>query len=216
MASLLLPYSTQLFNDLPDLHTAQQIFLSRGGMKMIDHLFMPIIEKHGLEAQLGVGLVHRHFDLRDDEKLVEFNSISIPWANQQGDDYSGGEIIPHAWAIHQGKLFPYEFYFSPLGKDAPFDFGAISNFLSDFMQAIEENALEKCISLRLLPYEGFTGALEFTNGRANINLTPTQVPEDGWDGTTETTWFFESEYPKQKRVCRCLGPPNHMHYQCQF
>jgi hypothetical protein len=72
MAKLLQPYSTHAFNTLPELHTAQDSFTSKGGKNLVDEVFKPMIEKHKLEAKLGVGLLHRHFDLEGSEKLVEF------------------------------------------------------------------------------------------------------------------------------------------------
>jgi hypothetical protein len=212
MAAVLQPYSTDAFNTLPDLHTAQESFVSKNGMDLVDNLYKPMIEKYQLEAKLGVGLLHRHFDLEGSEKLVEFNNISLPWQNHNGDDYSGGKIVPNAWAVSGNKLLPYEFYYSPLGRDSPFDFDATSKFLSEFMQATSELGLEHTLCLRLFPHVGFTGALELTEGRANINLSPDQVTEHDWDNTTETMWFFEPEYMRQKRVCRCSGPTVHMHF----
>lgn len=72
-------------------------------------------------------------------------------------------------------VIPYEFYFSPLGHDARIDLDANSSFLREFIQCIRESGLEKTVGLRLFPHLNFTGALEITEGRANINLTPDQV-----------------------------------------
>ena len=83
--------------------------------------------------------------------------------------------MPNAWTIRSGRLVPYEFYFSTLGHDRSFDFDAVSAFLTDFLQLIDGSGLERCNSLRLFPHKGFTSALECTNRRANINLTPNQV-----------------------------------------
>ena len=101
-----------------------------------------MVEKYQLEAKLGVGLLHCHVNLQDSEKLVEFNNISLPWKNQNGDDHSGGKIVPNAGAVNGDKLFPYEFYCSPLGRDSPFDFEATGSFLSEFMPTTPEFGLE--------------------------------------------------------------------------
>jgi hypothetical protein len=175
MAVVMQCYSTLLFNTFLDLHTVKERFESKGGMDLVNGIFKPIIERHQLEAKLGVGLLHRHFELGGNEKLVEFNNISLPWSAQAGDNHSGGKIIPNAWAICDGKILPYEFYFSPLGQDRPFDFDKATAFLADFIQVIEEKGLDKVIAIRLFPHEGFSGALELTEGRANINLSPDQV-----------------------------------------
>ncbi|PGG99129.1 hypothetical protein AJ79_08693 [Helicocarpus griseus UAMH5409] len=141
-------------------------------MDLIENILKPMVEKHKLEAKLGDGLLHRHFDLEEPEKLVEFNNISISWKNYKWDDCSEGKIVPNAWTIRRGSLVPYEFFFSPRGRETPFDFSSASAFLDEFIEAVERMGLESVVSLRLFPHKGYTGALEFTDGRANINLSP--------------------------------------------
>ncbi|RDL30699.1 uncharacterized protein BP5553_10044 [Venustampulla echinocandica] len=175
MAQVLQPYSTRVFNTLPELHMAQDSFMIKGGKGLVDNVFKPMIEKHGLEAKLGVGLLHRHFDLEGSEKLVEFNNISLPWNSDREDSHNGGKVLPSAWVVRNGGLIPYEYYFSPLGRCGRVR-GRTDNMPS------------------LFPHIGFTCALEVTEGRANINLSPDQVAEGGWEDSTETMWFFEPEY----------------------
>lgn len=175
MAEVLQPYSTNIFNTIPELHKARDSFTSKDGKALVDKVFRPMIESHKLEAKLGVGLLHRHFDLNGSEKLVEFNNISLPWNSDNGDGHNGGKVLPNAWVVRDGKLIPYEFYFSPLGRDSHFDFDTVGPFIREFMQTVAEYDLEQTICLRLFPHVGFTGALEVTEGRANINLSPDQV-----------------------------------------
>lgn len=174
MAEVLQPYAADIFNTLPDLPTAKESFVSNGGLDLIDKVLKPLIEGFKLESKLGVGLLHRHFDLQASEKLVEFNNISFPW-NSIIEEHSGGKILPSAWAVKDGSLIPYEFYYSPLGRDSHFDFDTAEPFVRRFMQAVRESNLEQTLSLRLFPGEEFSGALEITEGRANINLLPDQV-----------------------------------------
>ncbi|KAE8367094.1 hypothetical protein BDV27DRAFT_124462 [Aspergillus caelatus] len=103
------PYSISAFNSLPDLYHAQEGFKTNGGPELVNNVLRPLIVQHGLESTLGVGLLHRHFDLSDKEKLVEFNNVSTPWKNQQGDKHSGGRILPCAWMIDGNGFVPYEF-----------------------------------------------------------------------------------------------------------
>ena len=174
MAEVLQPYSADVFNTLPDLPTAERSLVSRGGPDLVNELLKPMIEKYQLEGKLGVGLLHRHFELGETEKLVEFNNISLPWKSNN-DDHSGGKILPSAWAVKDNKLTPYEFYYSPLGRDDHFDFGTARSFVREFIEAVNQFGLEQTLSLRLFPGDGFTGALEITEGKANINLLPDQV-----------------------------------------
>ena len=81
MSMALDPYSVDVFNTLPDLQSAQADLLAHGGKEMVYRHFKPLIKKYMLQENIGIGLLHRHFELNDDEKLVEFNSISMPWEN---------------------------------------------------------------------------------------------------------------------------------------
>lgn len=111
--------------------------------------------------------------------------------------------MPDSWVIRDGTLIFSKFFFSSICHDTGVDFATAGLFLREFLDAIAEYGLEKSICFRLFPHVGLTGALECTEGQANINLSPNQVPENSWENSTETKWFFEPEYLKQKPVCRC-------------
>ncbi len=141
MAQVLQPYRADVFNTLPDLPTAEKNFASGGGPDLVDKVLKPMMERYQLKSKLGVGLLHRHFELQDSEKLVEFNNISLPW-NSNGDEHSGGKILPSAWAVKDGSLTPYEFYYSPLGRDSHFNFDTAEPFVRQFIQAIRKSKFE--------------------------------------------------------------------------
>ena len=103
MAGPLHAYSSDMFNELPDLPMAEESFVSKGGTDLVDKILRPIIEKYQLQGKFVVGLLQRHFELDGSEKLVEFNNISLPW-KVTSDEYSGGGIVPSAWAICKGGL----------------------------------------------------------------------------------------------------------------
>jgi len=122
MADVLQPYSVAEFNKIPDLYHANTAFLDKDGEKFVRDVFCPLVLKHGLEDYLGAGMLHRHFPLKESEKLVEFNNISMPWSHQGSDDsHSGGMILPRAWLLKDDKLMPYEFFFSPPNKKKSLD-----------------------------------------------------------------------------------------------
>ena len=66
-------------------------------------------------------------------------------------------------------------YILVLGRDNDFNFSIAKPFISQFIRTIKDFNLEQTLSLRLFPGDGFTGAFELTEGRANINLLPDQV-----------------------------------------
>jgi hypothetical protein len=178
MAEVLQPYSVTQFNKILDLHDASTVFHAKDGMKFVNDVFGPLVKKHGLEAKLGISIAHRHFSLKGSEKLVELNNIAVPWKNQDGDDnHTGGNILPNAWLLVDGKLMPYEFFFSPTGKEKTLDLTQekFRAFLDQFVAAAKDSNLDDVVALRMFPYLGYKGGMELTEGRANIVLKPGQV-----------------------------------------
>lgn len=178
MTEILQPYSVSRFNKIPDLHHGTTSFHAKDGMKFVSEVFGPLVLKHGLEDQLGITILHRHFDLKEPEKLVEFNNIALPWKNQgQDDSHSGGKILPNAWLLDNGKLMPYEFFFSPFNQDKSVDLtqDKVRTFLDEFVKAAKYSSLDQIFALKMFPGIGFTGGLEFSEDRANIVLKPGQV-----------------------------------------
>jgi hypothetical protein len=182
MAEVLQPYRVQRFNAILDLADARGAFAANDGEAFINSVFIPLVKKRSLEEKVGLGLLHRHFDLEDGEKLVEFHNISTPWSVDI-DEISlpvGGEILPTSWRIQDGKFMPYEFYFAPLnGRPTfkSFDLTDLSirGFLKEFVHATKIANLEGYISLRLCPEGDFDKTLKITQPRANVNLSNSQV-----------------------------------------
>ena len=48
--------------------------------------------KHDVYHDLAVCLIHRHFDMTDNEKLVEYGAVSTPWSYTQADNNMMGRI----------------------------------------------------------------------------------------------------------------------------
>lgn len=199
---------------------------------MIERIFKPLILRHKLECVFGIGLLHRHFKLYGGEKLIEFDDkLALPVElGDVEDEFPGGKILPSGWAVVDGKLEPYEFYFEPLaGKEL--DYNRVGAFLTEYLEIVKAMGLEKTLCLRLFPGEGYVGGLEITIGRTNWNLSPDEVcyrwflspltqavhslslkvPEGGWEGATETMWFFDPRWIKEKRACFCQDMRGNTH-----
>jgi hypothetical protein len=154
MASVLQPCSVAGFNKIPDLHPAKTAFHANDGPRFLCEVFRPLVEKHELTSQFGIGILHRHSALKDREKLVEFNNMSTPWKNQASDDsHFGGKIYPMAWLLTDGKLMPNEFFFSPLDQKKPVDLiqDRFRLFLDEFVKAARYSNLDGIVALRMFP-----------------------------------------------------------------
>ena len=196
-ASVLQPYDVNHFNKLPTIHEATASFNAKNGETFVNEVFKPLLLKHNLESVVGIGLLHTHFSLKHSEQCVEFNNISVPWdlpaTASSENELHEGKILPCAWLITEGKkLMPYEFIFSPLGRDKTLNFSdaRVLAFLDEFLCRLGEHGLSSTLALRLIPQRGEFGGLEVTEGRANIMLAPGQFNEEYLEGANETMWFF--------------------------
>jgi hypothetical protein len=174
MAQILHPCTPTVFNNIPSLHDSASAFTAKDGDDYITSVCQPLVQEPGLEPVLGIGLLHRHFELRPNEKLVEFNNISVPWLHPyDNEEHSGGKILPNTWLLdsNSGLLLPYEFFFSPLGRDKSIDLDSLQPFLTEFSHSVKEAGLQDTLALGLFPHAGYQGGLEITEGRVNTNLT---------------------------------------------
>jgi hypothetical protein len=169
-------YQPDLFHSLPTLFSAGTDLIARDGIRIIWEEFRNIFESHNEASTFGLGLLHRHFDLNDAERLVEFNETSTPWNVEGSADLLGGSIRPQSWLFTaDGKVVPYEFYFAPHNAGEELSLEKKSAFLEDVFAALKKHGLRDLVGLRLYPGEGYEGRVELTEGRANINFHPSQV-----------------------------------------
>lgn len=211
------PFSPSTFHKALSIYSAGAALKTRDAAAFINSTLAPIIREHGMEFQSGVGLVHRHFDLESEEILVEFNDITLPWTCEPGltttDAGFNSLIYPIAWMLQetdgQQNWMPYEFAFSPTaGKDSWVvnldNSPAKQAFLAAFTAALTKGGFQDLLGLRARPGPGFQGTLEFTEGRANINLKSGQyeIAEGQTMVYTDMMWFYDPEFTKNR--CRCL------------
>jgi hypothetical protein len=138
MAQVLHPYTPTVFNNIPSLHGSASASKAKDGDDYIASVCQPLVQEHGLEPALGIGLLH---ELHLNEKLVEFNNISVPWLHPYDNvEDSGGKILPNAWLLdsNSGQLMPYEFFFSPFGRDKSIDLDSLQPFLTEFSHSMNK------------------------------------------------------------------------------
>jgi hypothetical protein len=174
-----IPYGVDLFNQLPGIDRCDKDFCKKNGVEFVDTIARKLVWKYGLAKVFGFGLLHRHFALGEDEKLVEHNNVTTPWDDSEKakEHRKGGTILPDAWIVTgDDSLMAYEFNFSPMNKRSDVDYESkdVQSFISDFTQAVQEAGLEKILGLRRWP-EDFKGGMERTEGRANVFFGPGEV-----------------------------------------
>jgi len=205
-------YQPQLFQRLESLHTAGTEFNSRQCYDILWSEFREIFEKHGQTSNFGLSLLHRHFDLYDTERLVEFNDTATPWKLSTNTNLLEGSIRPQSWLFtDNGTIVPYEFFFAPHNAEGEITLEDKEQFLMEVNQALEKHGFRHLVGIRLCPGKDYEGRVELTEGRANINLRPNQVPTSA--KALEAAWFFNQ--PNKRVLCYCVeASRGHSHNRC--
>lgn len=64
-------YAPSTYNDLPTLSNAGMAFEEKNGEDLITNQFRALFLQYNMERIFGLILLHRHFELSEEERLVE-------------------------------------------------------------------------------------------------------------------------------------------------
>ncbi len=116
-AAAVASYSHDLFQRLPTLEDAKTNFAKVNGQDLVENFFRTLFVKARMDRVFGLTMLHRHFDLPDNEKMVEYGGTSTPWA---ATIPGMKDPQPAIWAFDvDGPLKPTEFRYSET-QDNPF------------------------------------------------------------------------------------------------
>jgi len=174
----------------------------RGGQGMIFQELGPLFIKHNIAEKYGIGILHRHFDMAPNERLVEVNHVSTPW--REGDcERTGASIVPTSWLFRGNQLIPYEFSFVGLGaknkagRTQPSEY---PQFLQELATTLKKFKLHRYLALVVHPGPEYQGSVEFTAARANITVHPTEV---SIPHTLDAAFFFDPGYNERGLQMKC-------------
>jgi hypothetical protein len=223
--NLLDNYSAAEFNSIPYLSEQNDEFQTRDAQRVVNSDLKELFTRYGVANRLGVSLVHRHFELKDDEAMVESNGISMPWTNpdlitMQDED---GVLIPSNWAVRQHRFMPTEFvfesHFQSLKKSPNALFSEVDpQFFEDFISTLRQHQLEHILGICLLP--GMSEhQIEITREKANITTTlpediyrtvPGQYIDVVWGYTQSTDGIVTRDKKKCKKVSTTSSKAAHV------
>ena len=164
-------YSHDHFHALPTLDVARSNFEAKNGSELIQSTIREFFVEEMMDRTFGLALLHRHFDLGQDEKLVEYGSSSSPWSGLVADMKAPN---PHVWSFStDGSLKPTEFRYS---NENPAIMGHSElAFIAKFKTLLDKHNLTDVFGLARYPGDDFQGTCEITIGNVNINLQPDDV-----------------------------------------
>jgi len=97
-----LPYAVEHYNSLPELREAKDQLISSGASGVLFTEIGPGACKTPCRKILGV-ILHNHFRLSHDEKLVDFGSVAVPCAEELPN------VNASSWRFTDEAIAPYEF-----------------------------------------------------------------------------------------------------------
>ncbi|HZQ27164.1 MAG TPA: hypothetical protein VFA94_05640 [Acidimicrobiales bacterium] len=194
-------YAPAVFDGLPQFSTAKRR-LHDGAVDDVGMLG-DVIVRHGLHLEVGVCLLHQHFPLDGDERLVK----------RMGDNRATvrphraattGTVAPYNWTFvttHSGPtMVPLEFV-----EQAPTTASAARlaatalasvEFLDEFEATLRDLSLIDLFGLTTLHHDGYTFRLgdillETTDHDARVlTLEPSPADDYPAEDVTETVWAF--------------------------
>ncbi|KAK0123562.1 hypothetical protein ONS96_010541 [Cadophora gregata f. sp. sojae] len=204
-------YSSDVYNSLPSLGDAGRAFDAIQGKSIVESSFKKLFLEHNMDRKYGLTLLHQHFKLEDDEKLVDYRGTSVPWV-QEKSTFQDEQIRPANWMISdEGNLIPYEFVYSvDDSQGAKFDITdpKTATFLAEFQNTLADNNAKGLFGICPYPGDDFGGRMEITQDRANINLKPGDYDPDTRSRTA--AWFFSAPLWERGCNCKCLVANNGM------
>lgn len=189
--SVLQPYSSSAFNALPSLHDAQVEFRDRNAAAIMNSVLAGVFTKHNVDSLLGVQLLHRHFGLDGDERLVDVGSASVPWSDG-GSEALDSRILAVSWAFEGDSYYPYEFRFVPPGQELH-EQAVPEPFFAEFNEALKTHGLQGVLGVRSLKAGGGRKPeMEITKGRSNITFAYDSDAAES-DNAVEASWAFAGD-----------------------
>ncbi|KAK0649749.1 hypothetical protein B0T16DRAFT_410657 [Cercophora newfieldiana] len=208
-ATIVDTYRPAEYQALPHLDNAFDTFLERSPQHIIEEKMMEVFRKHQVYNELAVCLIHRHFDMADNEKLVEFGALSTPWVVRD-ENMMGGSVKPRSWIFRGGRMIPYEFGFNEWGQTEVYkDLPNKPEFYTEFNAILQAEGLSELLGLTLLTERKKEGIVkvEKTFGRANIVFTqPDSWSEENAKEAVPAQWEYapgigDFVVPVKKMLC---------------
>lgn len=198
-------YDPADYDGLLGILSAYRRLVDLDGLDIIDTMLRQLFIDHHVEHVFGVRLLHRHFDILDNERMVLHGPVATPWSDavwSQAEQV--GTVKPCNWLLRDGGAQPYEFVFHPgFSTDKSLDITQYAAFIDAYHTFLRDNKLLGVLGLSLVDHAIRSQSLLETvldGDRAALNFTVDgetkawvgQLPEEAedMDITVPAAWFF--------------------------
>ncbi|RFU35206.1 hypothetical protein B7463_g1159, partial [Scytalidium lignicola] len=210
-------YDATFFDHLPDIPQSYHRLIFRNGPQHISKAIHPLFIRYGVTDIFGVRLLHRHYLLSSNERIVQRGDVAAPWPLDRIQfAKTKGHVIPSSWLFRNGNAYPYEFSF--VAKSENHDPATLlqlndyENFFSDFCKLLQKYQLCDVLGLCLLdrprrPREGSTLEINLDADRISINLPSSDIGHGLEDLTSvienegsdiPAAWCFYDIFPEER------------------
>ncbi|KAF1364332.1 hypothetical protein EJ07DRAFT_99250 [Lizonia empirigonia] len=177
-------YDPAAYNSLPALRDAAS-FVDDQVLATLCGPVRQLFLDHNAYKQYGIALLHKHFPIGEEERLVEIHHTSAPWkvGSERTDVvfHYKGTIEPRSFRYYQGMVTPYEFAYL---KEA---LSPTGTFVNMALKLLESLHLDHIFGIRFLDNRDPNLSVEITEGKVNIMLEPDEIAEAE---LIEALWVF--------------------------
>jgi hypothetical protein len=190
-------YDPKAYDSLPSLGSAFGIFQQSNAQAAVNGPIRDLFLKYGVHEYLGIGLLHKHFDILSIERLVDYRNMSSPWDLSHDTKATackyGGFVCPRSFRFCDGQFVPYEFDFSDTELASP----ANREFLVKLSVLLRQHGLDEVLGIRVLDKHNPELTVEVTEGKVNMMIRRGTVPDDE---LIPALWSFGKD---EDQACHC-------------
>ncbi|KAG5805816.1 hypothetical protein H9Q74_008153 [Fusarium xylarioides] len=193
-------YDHRAVDAMTDVDVAAQRLQELNGLDHMKSCIRDVFMKHGVDKVFGVGLLHRHYDVAPNEKIIELGPVSSPWVVGDDEVITGGAVLPHTWRVFDGELKPTEFKFVPQCELSNVDRPVFpAAFVKELIGVLQETGLDDVLGVSL--YEAGdpdNETMEVTYGCSSIVIPSTGligskvIGPQGFDAF-QAAWTFSKK-----------------------
>ncbi|KAF5687175.1 hypothetical protein FDENT_5499 [Fusarium denticulatum] len=209
-------YDHRAVDAMTDVDVAAQRLQELNGLDHMKSCIRDVFMKHGVDKVFGVGLLHRHYDVAPNEKIIELGPVSSPWVVGDDEVITGGAVLPHTWRVFDGELKPTEFKFVPQRELSNVDRPVFpATFVKELIGVLQETGLDEVLGVSL--YEAGdpdNETMEVTYGRSSIVIPSTGligskvIGPQGFDAF-QAAWTFSKKEGEDivahHGICAAMG-----------
>lgn len=201
------------YNGLSSVETADAEVRQNGALRGFLDTAANIFISHNMHHRFGVGLLHRHNQCAEGERMVQYREVfrgadalvTRPVRNPAPSQ----KAVPTVWSLDGDTFHPLEYTTDALAADLLMSDEISDEFVAEFQGLVQSSPIGKFLGLAVVSREFYADAkpneiaLEYGNLVARSNVILHCDPSAG-KVSIETAWRFKSPHASGEKV---VPPP---------